>query len=285
MNFSEKIISFLKWQHQENAPIYIPQELRANLNDFIQKKLPVDKPEPQKQANKTTQIPVVESFEMKKPASATPSPEVIPENRETQAADIKSVEVEYSLENCKSLEDLQQIVFSCEKCQLAQKRNKIVFGEGDPHADILFIGEGPGRDEDLSGRPFVGKAGQLLTKIIENGLKVPRQSIYICNIVKCRPPGNRDPYDMEAAACISYLKKQIELVQPKVIVLLGKVALRYLMGIDKSMHKSREMELFYQDIPVYPTYHPSALLRNDKFKRPVWEDMKKVIRKLKLYEV
>ena len=168
----------------------------------------------------------------------------------------------------------------CEACRLAAKRTNMVFGEGNPDADIMFIGEGPGEDEDLSGRPFVGKAGQLLTKIIENGMKIPREQVYIANIVKCRPPANRDPMPDEAQCCIGFLKEQIKIVNPKVLILLGKVAMKNLLGIDGSMTKAREATYEYEGIKVFVTYHPSALLRNESYKRPVWEDIKKAMKYL-----
>jgi len=156
-------------------------------------------------------------------------------------------------------------------------RNKVVFGEGSLKADIMFIGEGPGADEDRTGRPFVGKAGQLLTKIIENGMKISREQVYIANIVKCRPPGNRDPLPDEASACMDYLESQIEFIKPKAIILLGKVAAKYLLELETSISRARQNSYKYKDIPVFVTYHPSALLRNQQYKRPTWEDIKKVL--------
>jgi uracil-DNA glycosylase len=186
------------------------------------------------------------------------------------------------IEEIKDLETLFRSISNCQKCRLGITRNKIVFGEGDINAKLMFIGEGPGQDEDISGRPFVGKAGILLTRIIENGLKIPRNSVYIANIVKCRPPGNRDPLPDEADCCIGVLKKQIEIINPSVIVLLGRVAAKYLLNIEDSITKARESSYNYNDKTVFITYHPSALLRNEKYKRPVWEDMKKVIKALGL---
>jgi len=180
------------------------------------------------------------------------------------------------------LDTLYLSLANCQKCRLGVTRNKLVFGEGNKNADLMFIGEGPGHDEDLTGRPFVGKAGALLTKIIENGLKIPRKSVYIANIVKCRPPANRDPLPDEAESCIDYLHKQIEMINPSVIVLLGKVAAKHLLNIECSITKARENSYNYKGIPVFVTYHPSALLRNEKYKRPVWEDMKKVMKLLRI---
>lgn len=178
--------------------------------------------------------------------------------------------------------ELKEEVFKCQKCPLAGFRQNPVFGEGDPNARLMFIGEGPGAEEDKEGRPFVGRAGQLLTKMIEAmGLK--RQEVYIANIVKCRPPGNRNPFREEVASCISYLKKQIEIVDPEVIICLGSVAVRYLLNIDKQISKVRGEFIKYNDkIYVMPTFHPAYLLRNPDKKKQSWEDLKKVINFLKL---
>ncbi len=183
-------------------------------------------------------------------------------------------------ESLPPLEKLRIKTERCSGCRLAAKRTNTVFGEGNPDADIMFIGEGPGEDEDLTGRPFVGKAGQLLTKIIENGMKIPREQVYIANIVKCRPPANRDPMPDEAQCCIGFLKEQIRIVNPKVLILLGKVAMKNLLGIESPMSKARETSYEYEGIKVFVTYHPSALLRNESYKRPVWEDIKKAMKYL-----
>jgi len=165
----------------------------------------------------------------------------------------------------------------CLKCRLGETRTKLVFGVGNVRARLMFIGEGPGEDEDLQGIPFVGRAGQLLTKIIENGLKIPRDSVYIANIVKCRPPKNRAPFKDEADACIGYLKNQIAVIKPEAIVLLGKTAVQHLLGLDIKIGDAREQIFHYEGIRVFVTYHPSALLRNPDYKRPTWDDMKKVM--------
>ncbi len=195
------------------------------------------------------------------------------------AATAKSVEEPID-DSLPPLEKVRLKAERCSACRLAAKRTKMVFGEGNPNADIMFIGEGPGEDEDLSGRPFVGKAGQLLTKIIENGMKIPREQVYIANVVKCRPPANRDPMPDEAQCCIGFLKEQIKIVNPKVLILLGKVAMKNLLGIESSMSKAREATYEYEGIKVFVTYHPSALLRNEAYKRPVWEDIKKAMKYL-----
>ncbi len=171
----------------------------------------------------------------------------------------------------------------CASCRLGKSRTNLVFGDGNLYADLMFIGEGPGEEEDLQGIPFVGRAGQLLTKIIENGMRIPRSSVYIANIVKCRPPENREPLTDEANACIGYLKRQISVIRPRAIVLLGKTALRYLLGHDKmSIREARAMTFEYEGIPVFVTYHPSALLRNPDYKKPTWEDIQRVMRFLGL---
>jgi len=160
-------------------------------------------------------------------------------------------------------------------CSLRAGCTQAVPGDGNPDSDIVFIGEGPGRDEDIQGEPFVGRAGQLLTKIIEAmGLK--RSTVYIANIAKCRPPENRAPLPDEAATCIPFLHQQIETIKPKVIVCLGSVAFQYLLETDQKISAMRGQWQEFRGIKVMPTYHPAFLLRNPDAKRPVWEDMKKV---------
>jgi len=183
-------------------------------------------------------------------------------------------------------------VMSCKKCSLYKTRNNTVFGEGNLDADIMFIGEGPGGNEDLTGRPFVGKAGELLVKIIENVMKLKREDVYMANIVKCRPPGNRNPSNLEVSACIGYLHRQINIIKPKIIVPLGTVALSTLLPQHRSIIKSRGrnmiLALSKENIyDVIATYHPSYLLRGEqseinKKKREVWEDIKKIMKKLDL---
>ena len=178
-----------------------------------------------------------------------------------------------------SWEQLYDEIGGCSKCRLCQTRNNVVPGEGDIHADIMFIGEGPGRDEDLQGRPFVGRSGELLTRMIEAiGLK--RDEVYICNIVKCRPPQNRNPEVDEAQACMNYLRAQFALVRPKIIVLLGKIACRYTLNEEISV--MREHGRWYERKGVYfmPTFHPSALLRDPAKKRDAWDDFQKIRDKL-----
>ncbi len=183
-------------------------------------------------------------------------------------------------------------VMRCKKCSLYKIRNNTVLGEGSLNSEIMFIGEGPGENEDLTGRPFVGKAGELLVKIIENVLKLKREDVYMANIVKCRPPGNRNPNDLEVSACINYLHEQIKIINPKIIVPLGSVALSRLLprynGITKNRGREMKLILSREDIyDVIPTYHPSYLLRGsqseiNKKKREVWEDIKKIMKKLNM---
>jgi DNA polymerase len=164
---------------------------------------------------------------------------------------------------------------TCTLCNLSQRRQNVVFGSGDPDADLMFIGEGPGAEEDRQGLPFVGRAGELLTKIIQ-AIGFEREAVYIANIVKCRPPGNRDPQPEEVASCRRYLEQQIDLIEPKVIVLLGRVAAQTLLGNDLALGRMRGEWYRVRDVETRVTYHPAALLRNASFKRPTWEDMQVV---------
>jgi uracil-DNA glycosylase len=179
-----------------------------------------------------------------------------------------------------TLDHIRADIGDCRRCPLCRDRTHIVFGEGPSDAKLMFIGEGPGRDEDLSGRPFVGAAGRRLTDIIVKGIKIGREECYIANIVKCRPPGNRDPLVEEAEACLPFLERQIAVIKPKVICALGRVASHHLLKTDAPLNRLRRRFHDYRGIPVMPTYHPSALLRDDSLRRPVWEDIKLVISKL-----
>jgi len=177
-----------------------------------------------------------------------------------------------------SLDDLDKQICTCMKCQLGATRTKFVFGVGNPKATFMLIGEAPGADEDAQGEPFVGRAGQLLNKILE-AIQFKREDVYICNILKCRPPGNRKPLPEEVEQCIPYLQKQVELVKPKVILCLGLTAAENLLGTTESLGRLRGRVLTYRGIPLMVTYHPAALLRNPNWKRPAWEDVQ-AIRKL-----
>ncbi len=170
---------------------------------------------------------------------------------------------------------LKRSLQECRDCGLADGRNQVVFGEGSPSAAILLVGEGPGREEDKQGKPFVGAAGTLLDKIMAS-VGFSREELYIANVVKCRPPGNRVPSEEEAAVCLPKLWSQIEIINPKIIILLGSTALKAFTGKDARITRERGKWLTYKGIRVMPTYHPAALLRDPAKKRPVWEDMKAV---------
>ena len=186
----------------------------------------------------------------------------------------KEDELDLSLPN--TLESLQKQAQNCHLCELSKSRQKVVFGEGNPHADLLFIGEAPGATEDSSGKPFVGRSGELLTKMIENVLQLSRSDVYITNIVKCRPPNNQVPTPTQAHTCQPYLLKQIELIKPKLIVTLGATAYHYLTGDETSITKIRGILHKQNGYTIIPTYHPSYLLRNPSAKKEVFEDLLKV---------
>jgi uracil-DNA glycosylase family 4 len=169
----------------------------------------------------------------------------------------------------------------CTRCKLHKGRSNIVFGEGNPKAVLVFVGEGPGQEEDQQGRPFVGAAGQLLTDIIVKGMKLRREDVYICNIVKCRPPDNRNPEHDEIEACEPFLKKQLRAINPVVIVALGNVAVKTLLKTDKGITTLRGKWQAYEGVPLMPTFHPAYLLRNPRDKKLVWEDIQKVMEKMK----
>ncbi len=177
----------------------------------------------------------------------------------------------------KALQAVRNELGDCRRCHLWERRKNIVFGEGNPEAELMFIGEAPGAEEDIQGRPFVGPAGQLLTRLIEKmGLK--REDVYIANTIKCRPPMNRNPAKEELQKCMPFLKKQIAIIRPKVIMTLGDVATRALLGDVGSISRVRGKRFQYEGIVVIPTYHPSYLLRNSKAKWQTWEDAQKVLR-------
>jgi len=174
-----------------------------------------------------------------------------------------------------ALADLAAEVAPCHLCKLHGGRTQTVFGVGHTDADLVFIGEAPGRDEDRLGEPFVGRAGKLLNEILK-AIGFRREDVYICNILKCRPPDNRDPEREEVDACEPYLKRQLEIIAPKVICCLGRVAAQTLLGTRASLTAMRETVHFYEGIPVVVTFHPAALLRNPHWKRPTWDDVRKL---------
>lgn len=181
----------------------------------------------------------------------------------------------------RSLEELRAAIGDCQRCKLCSGRTHLVFGTGNPNARLMFVGEGPGRDEDLQGEPFVGRAGQLLTDIITKGMGLRREDVYIANVIKCRPPENRNPEPDEVASCEPFLKKQIELIHPDVIIGLGKFAVQTLLQSKVPITKLRGQWRSYHGIKLMPTFHPAYLLRNPGDKKLVWEDIKKVIEALR----
>jgi DNA polymerase len=177
------------------------------------------------------------------------------------------------------LDDLARSLDGCTRCRLSEKRKHVVFGEGAPDARVMFVGEGPGAEEDRTGRPFVGQAGHLLDRIIR-AMGFDRGQTYIANVVKCRPPGNRDPKNDEIVSCSAFLDRQIELIAPEVIVALGRFAANRLTGTEKPLGALRGKWSRYKGVPLIATYHPAYLLRTPADKRKVWDDIKLVLAKL-----
>lgn len=180
-----------------------------------------------------------------------------------------------------TLEDIRADIGDCTRCRLCEQRNKIVFGDGNPKAELVFIGEGPGRDEDEQGIPFVGRAGKLLTQMIE-AMGLTRQQVYICNVVKCRPPENRTPEKDEVATCSPFLFRQLDVIKPKVAVCLGNCAAQALLNTTRSLSSYRGEWLEFRGTKLLCTYHPAYLLRNPHAKPEVWSDLKKVLVELGL---
>jgi DNA polymerase len=172
----------------------------------------------------------------------------------------------------KTLAELNEMICTCMKCPLGQTRTKFVFGVGNPDADVVVVGEAPGADEDAKGEPFVGRAGQLLNKILE-AIHFKREEVFICNILKCRPPNNRDPLAEEVDSCEPHLWKQLEILKPKIILCLGRIAGQTLLRTTDTLGSLRGKVHDYRGIPLMVTYHPAALLRNPNWKRPAWEDV------------
>ena len=175
-----------------------------------------------------------------------------------------------------TMEELQHAVETCTRCALAKTRRNAVFGEGNPHARIMFVGEGPGEREDATGRPFVGPAGQLLDKML-HAIDLAREDVYIANIVKCRPPGNADPLPEYATTCLPFLREQVRAVQPRIIVCLGRIAMQYILK-EQGIMRQHGKVFRRGNFIIIPTYHPSALLRNTALKRDAWEDFKTIRR-------
>lgn len=209
-----------------------------------------------------------------RPTPPAPAPAALP----PAAADAPAAAPAASVEA--ALAALRKEIAACTRCPLHQERQHPVPGEGNPAAAVLFVGEAPGASEDKAGRPFVGPSGQLLDRILNNAMGLQRSDVYIANVAKCHPPGNRNPAPDEVAACLPFLRRQIELVQPKVLVCLGRVAAQSLLGGDESVAKLRGRELSYLGIPVVVTWHPAYLLREPSAKRDTWEDVKRINRLL-----
>ena len=204
-----------------------------------------------------------------KPAAAAPRQKAV-------AAPLSSSSAADAPGNCRDLTSLAAALGNCRRCPLAGNRHNIVFGEGNPDARLMFVGEAPGYDEDMQGRPFVGKAGQLLDKMI-NAMQFTRQEVYIANIVKCRPHDNRTPMPDEIDCCIGFLHRQIELIRPEVIVALGATAAKALLKTTNGITNLRGRWCSYENIPVMPTFHPAFLLRQESAKREAWQDLQLVM--------
>lgn len=192
--------------------------------------------------------------------------------------DVASSEENFS---CNSIKELEDFISDCDRCKLGKERKNIVFGEGPPDARLVFVGEAPGMEEDLTGKPFVGLAGKLLADIIK-AMGLTREDVYICNIVKCRPPRNRDPESDEIDMCLPFLKAQISLIKPEIICALGRISVQSLVNRDMKITRDRGEWHEFMGIPLMPTYHPAYLLRYPQAKRQVWEDMQEIMKELGL---
>ena len=209
--------------------------------------------------------------------SCTAAADIVPQTTQNSAVPVSpAITPPPASGNFATLDEITSAVLNCSRCPLCRTRTNPVPGEGNPDARLMFIGEGPGFDEDIQGRPFVGKAGQLLDKMI-SAMQFSREEVYITNIVKCRPPDNRVPTPEEAQCCMGYLKRQIELIRPEVIVLLGATAVKYLLNVTNGISKMRGRWLSYENIPVMATFHPAFLLRQESAKRETWNDLQQVM--------
>ncbi len=200
--------------------------------------------------------------------------------KEETPKEMKVINAGVAKDSFQLLSELRMEIGDCSRCKLHSGRKNIVFGVGNPQADLMFIGEGPGVDEDIQGLPFVGRAGQLLTRIIK-AIDLDREDVYIANIIKCRPPGNRSPQPDEIETCVPFLFRQIEIIEPKIIVALGSFAAQRILNTKLPITSLRGRFMKYKNMQVMPTFHPAYLLRNMNKKREVWEDMKLVREELK----
>lgn len=199
--------------------------------------------------------------------------------KEIHLSGMKTISMKAPRNKRTRLESFRRQALVCQACRLHKGRTQVVFGEGSLDARLVFVGEGPGREEDLQGRPFVGAAGTLLTKIIQ-AMGLQREEVYIANVVKCRPPMNRPPEPDEVAACSGYLRAQLSTIQPKIICALGKTAASSLLGTEAPMNQLRGRTFQWEGIPVIVTYHPAYLLRNPAAKKDVWADMQRILREV-----
>lgn len=237
-------------------------------------------PETLEELGKAPRITRVEGEPPGEPRGVTAQRELCPPSPEAETTAGGPPALQDGLNVITELAAIEARAKVCVKCgELSRCRHRVVFGVGNPRAEIMFVGEAPGRDEDMQGEPFVGRAGELLTKIIiAMGFK--REDVYIANVIKCRPPENRTPLPDEVTNCLPYLLSQIELIKPKLIVALGATAVRALLDVQLGITKMRGHWYTFRDIPIMPTFHPAYLLRNPPAKKEVWEDMKAVLEKL-----
>ena len=198
--------------------------------------------------------------------------------QEQNIVEARSLNID-EFDKAESLDELYQAIHECQKCPLGQSRTNFVFGVGNPDAEIMFVGEAPGSDEDRLGEPFVGRAGKLLNKIL-GAMQLSRDDVYIANILKCRPPNNRDPQPEEAQICEPYLHQQIKVIKPKIVCCLGRIAAQRLLQTNMSLGQMRDKWFDYCGTLLMVTYHPAALLRSNKYKRPAWDDMQKLLKKI-----
>jgi uracil-DNA glycosylase len=210
------------------------------------------------------------------PPRATPAAAPSEPTR-VDAPQVASLFAEPGVARAGTLDALREAIGDCQRCKLAPHRTNLVFGVGNPKARLMFVGEGPGADEDARGEPFVGRAGQLLTEIITKGMRLRRDDVYIANVIKCRPPGNRNPEPDEVDACEPFLLRQVDLIKPEVIVALGKFAAQTLLRTKAPITQLRGRWFDYRGIKLMPTFHPAYLLRNPAEKRMVWQDIQQVM--------
>jgi len=215
------------------------------------------------------------AFEAEKSSDHKQADAVAGVTTDAAVTDVEAAVMEGAPASFKTLDDLAKDASTCRLCSLADTRNQVVFGVGNPQADLMFIGEAPGQEEDLKGEPFVGRAGQLLDRML-HALKLDREKVYIMNTIKCRPPNNRDPRPDEVQACNLWFDQQLDMVQPKMICLLGRVAAQTILQSDAPLGSLRGRWHDYQGIPVWVTYHPAYLLRSPRQKEKSWQDMRQL---------